>query len=141
MRRAILVSFLVGGLGYAAFSGASSFGLAIVFVILAHMCTGILWTLSSTMLQLLTPDYLRGRIFAIDFGTNTVTTALSTFLVGLSLEQWDARTVASAMAVVFIIYAILWGGLVLLSQHQHPQAWAAVAQNTQTSEWPERAVD
>jgi hypothetical protein len=57
------------------------------------MCTGILWTLSSTMLQILTPDRMRGRIFAIDFGTNTVTTALSTFLVGVMLERWDPRVV------------------------------------------------
>ncbi len=91
----------------------------------AHMFTGILWTLSSTMLQLLTPDKMRGRIFALDFGTNTVTTALSTFLVGVMLEQWEPRVVASAMAVVFIVYALLWGGLVLLSQRQHPQAWVA----------------
>jgi MFS family permease len=141
MRRVILVSFFLAGLGYAAFSSAASFGLALVFVILAHMCTGILWTLSSTMLQLLTPDYLRGRIFAIDFGTNTVTTALSTFLVGLVLEQWDARVVTSAMAIVFITYAFLWGGLVLIGQRQHPQAWAAVAQSTPTAEWSERVVD
>ena len=99
--------------------------LGVLFVMLAHMCTGILWTLSSTMLQLLTPDRMRGRIFALDFGTNTVTTALSTFLVGVMLEQWEPRIVAEAMAVVFIVYALLWGGLVLLSQRQQPQAWAS----------------
>lgn len=38
--------------------------------------------------------------------------ALSTYLVGLVLEQW-----------------------------QHPQAWAAVAHSTPTAEWSERAVD
>ncbi len=141
MRRVILVSFFLAGLGYVAFSSAASFGLAVIFVILAHMCTGILWTLSSTMLQILTPDYLRGRIFAIDFGTNTVTTALSTFLVGLVLEQWDARIVASAMAVVFIVYAFLWGGLVLFSQRQHPQAWTAAAPASKTPEWSEHTVN
>ncbi len=141
MRRAILVSFVAAGLGYLAFSGTPAFGLAVICVIAAHMCTGILWTLSSTMLQLLTPDYLRGRIFAIDFGTNTVTTALSTFLVGLVLEQWNPRVVALAMAIVFITYAFLWGGLVLLGQRQHPQAWAAIAQGTPTAEWSKRAVD
>ena len=125
MRRIILVSFFLAGLGYLAFSSAASFALGALFVMLAHMCTGILWTLSSTMLQILTPDRMRGRIFAIDFGTNTLTTALSTFLVGVMLERWDPRVVAAAMAVVFIVYALLWGGLVLLSQRQHPQAWAA----------------
>lgn len=126
MRRAILISFVLAGVGYLAFSDAGVFVLAAIFVMIAHMFTGILWTLSSTMLQLLTPDRLRGRIFALDFGTNTVTTALSTFLVGVLLEQWEPRVVASAMAMVFIAYALLWGGLVLLSQRQHPQAWAAV---------------
>jgi MFS family permease len=123
MRRVILVSFFLAGLGYLAFGSAASFAWGALFVMLAHMCTGILWTLSSTMLQILTPDRMRGRIFAIDFGTNTVTTALSTFLVGVMLERWDPRVVASAMAVVFVVYAVLWGGLVVLSHRQHPQAW------------------
>ena len=125
MRRAILISFVLAGVGYFAFSSSQAFILGALFVMLAHMFTGILWTLSSTMLQLLTPDKMRGRIFALDFGTNTVTTALSTFLVGVMLEQWEPRVVALAMAVVFIVYAVLWGGLVLLSQRQHPQAWVA----------------
>ncbi len=140
MRRVILVAFILAGLGYLAFSNASTFLLGALFVMLAHMCTGILWTLSSTMLQLLTPDRMRGRIFAIDFGTNTVTTALSTFLVGVMLERWEPQVVASAMAVVFIVYALLWGGLVLLGQRQHPQAWA-VAQSPTIAEWPERASE
>jgi DHA3 family macrolide efflux protein-like MFS transporter len=126
MRHAILLSFFFAGIGYFAFSGAASFWLAAFLVMLAHMFTGILWVLSSTILQILTPDRLRGRIFAIDFGTNTLTNALSTFLVGLALEQWDARPVAVAMAVVFVVYAFLWGSAVLFSQHQHPQAWLAV---------------
>ena len=136
MRRAILVSFALGGLGYLAFSTASTFVLGALLVMLAHMCTGILWTLSSTLLQIYTPDRMRGRIFAIDFGTNTVTTALSTFLVGVMLERWEARVVAAAMAVVFIVYAVLWGGLVLLSQRRNPQAWEP-AQNSTTAELSE----
>jgi len=95
-----------------------------------------LWALSSTLLQIYTPDRMRGRIFAIDFGTNTVTTALSTFLVGVMLERWEARVVAAAMAVVFIVYAVLWGGLVLLSQRRNPQAWG-VTQISTTSELSE----
>jgi len=125
MRRAILISFVLAGVGYLAYSGAPTFVLAALCVMFAHMFTGILWTLSSTMLQLLVPDRMRGRIFAPDFGTNTVTTSLSTFLVGVLLEQWEPRVVASALATVFIAYALVWGGLVLFSQRQHPQAWVA----------------
>ena len=127
MRRAILVAFVVSCLGYLAFSAAPTFWLAALFVMVAHIGTGVLWVMSSTLLQILTPDRLRGRIFAIDFGLNTVTNALSTFLVGVVLEQWDARVVAAAMSVVVIGHAILCGGADVLSRHQHPQAGEAVA--------------
>jgi MFS family permease len=123
MRRAILVSFFVGAAGYMAFSGAPFFWLAALFVVVGHIGTGTLWTLSSTMLQLLVPDHLRGRIFAIDFGMNTVTSALSTFLVGIAVEGSDARSVALAMGVVFVVYALVWGGLVLASQRRNSEAW------------------
>lgn len=124
MRRAILISFIVAAAGYVAFSDAPWFWVAALFVVVAHIGTGILWTLSSTMLQLLVPDRLRGRIFAIDFGLNTVTASLSTFLVGLTLEQVDARVVAMTLGIVFVIFALLWGGIVLWSRHRHSDAWA-----------------
>jgi hypothetical protein len=76
------------------------------------------------MLQLLVPDQLLGRIFAIDFGLNTITFSLSTFLVGIALQGRDARAVAAAMGIVFVVYAFIWGGLVLYSRRQHSQAWS-----------------
>ncbi|MDE3088414.1 MAG: MFS transporter [Chloroflexota bacterium] len=123
MRRVILVAFVLAGVGYLGFSGAPLFWIGALLVVVGHVGTGILWVLSSTMLQLLVPDHLRGRIFAIDFGSNTVTSALSTFLVGLLLEKWDARVVAAAMGVVFIVYAFVWGGAVIVSQRRHAAAW------------------
>lgn len=124
MRRAILVSFFVGAVGYLAFSGAPGFWIAALFIMVAHMGTGINWTLSSTMLQFLVPDRLRGRVFALDFGLNTVSAALSTFLVGVALETADARVVASTMGLAFIAYAALWSGLILLSRRRDARAWA-----------------
>jgi MFS family permease len=125
MRQVVLLSFFVAGAGYFAFSGAPLFWIAALCVVLAHTGTGAMWTLSSTMLQLLVPDHYRGRIFAIDFGLNTVTGALSTFLVGVAVEQWDARVVATAMGVVFVVYAIVWGAAVLVSRLRNPAAWTA----------------
>ncbi len=125
MRRAILFALIFSGSGYFAFSIAPTFWLAAVFVLLAHMGTGISWVLSSTMLQILTPDRFRGRIFAIDFGLNTVTNAFSTFIVGVVLEQWAARTVATTMSAIFVVYALAWGAIVIMSQRRSPQAWLA----------------
>jgi MFS family permease len=140
MRRAILFALIFAGLGYFAFSTATTFWLAAVFVLLAHMGTGISWVLSSTMLQILTPDRFRGRIFAIDFGLNTVTNAFSTFIVGVVLEKWDARGVAVAMSTIFIIYALIWGTAVILSQRRSPQAWLA-SPHTLSAEQSSQSAD
>lgn len=124
MRRAILISFFVGSAGYLAFSGAPAFWIAAACIMVAHMGTGINWTLSSTMLQFLVPDRLRGRIFAIDFGLNTVSAAASTFAVGVAVERADPRAVASTMGVVFVVYAVVWAALILVSQRRNSAAWA-----------------
>ncbi|HET7376754.1 MAG TPA: MFS transporter [Anaerolineae bacterium] len=125
MRRAIMIGLVVAGLGYLSFSLAQSFWLAAVFVMLAHMGNGVAWVLSSTMLQFLTPDHFRGRIFAIDYGLNTVTNAFATFIVGAVLEKWDARGVALAMSTIFVLYALVWGVAVVISQRRSPQSWLA----------------
>ena len=112
------------------------FWVAALCIGVAHIGGGTQWVLSSTMLQLLTPDRLRGRIFAIDFGLNTVTNALSTFVVGAAVERWDARVVAAGMSAVFIVYAFVWGAAVLISQRLNVSAWtnrasASVAENVE----------
>ncbi len=143
MRRVILVSFFIAGFGYFAFSGAPFFWVAALCVVIAHAGTGAMWTLSSTMLQLLVPDQFRGRLFAIDFGLNTVMGALSTFLVGIAVEQWDARTVAAAMGVVFFVYAIVWGAGVFISRVRDAAAWNGQAGEASTeaeTRWEERSA-
>ena len=55
---------------------------------------------------------------------NTVSAALSTFLVGVAVESADARVVASTMGIAFIVYAALWSGLIFLSQRRDSTAWA-----------------
>ncbi len=53
--------------------------------------------------------------------------AMSTFLVGVAVERWDARTVAATMGVVFIAYAVIWGAAVLISRYRHAAAWTETA--------------
>lgn len=127
MRRAIAVGIFMGGLAYFAFGASPTFLLAAASVVIANVGTGICWTLSSTMLQLLVPDHLRGRIFALDFGLNTVVGAVSTFSVGVALEQWEPRMVASILAMLYIVFALAWAGGILVSRSRSPEEWLEVA--------------
>lgn len=126
MRRAIAVAIFMGGVAYFAYSASPTFLLAALSVVVANVGTGICWTLSSTMLQLLVPDHLRGRVFALDFGLNTVVGAVSTFSVGVALEQWDPRMVASILAMMYIVFSIAWAGGIVISRARSPEHWAEV---------------
>ena len=55
------------------------------------------WFLSATLLQRLTPDHIRGRIFSMDLGLLTLTLAFSTFVTGAAVDRFDSRIVAAAL--------------------------------------------
>ena len=58
-------------------------GLAFVLVLLAHLGGGAQWTLTTYGLNLLTPDELRGRVFAAAFAIVTLAMSLSLLVAGL----------------------------------------------------------
>jgi MFS family permease len=112
-RRAIWIGFLLSGIGYAilAISGwFDALWLACIALFVGHFGGGIIWALSGVLLQLTTPDRFRGRVFAVDFGLNTLTTGLSTLTFGLALEG-GVQPMALALlgAVTFCTYGVLWG--------------------------------
>jgi MFS family permease len=57
--------------------------LAALGVLLAHLGGGAQWSLTTYGLQLLTPDELRGRIFAADFSLVTLAMSVSLVLAGV----------------------------------------------------------
>jgi MFS family permease len=105
---AISAALFTYGVFYAAVPWMPSIWLAGVFVMLAHLGGGSQWTLSSYGLQRVTPDHIRGRVFAFDFGLTTLTIAIASLLAGLAAERVDARWVMSAFACLAIAYAALW---------------------------------
>jgi MFS family permease len=119
----IALGFLVAGVGYAVFGTVPALSLGMIAVAFAHLGWGSNWNLSATLLQRLTPDEIRGRIFSMDIGLFTLTNALSTFLTGVATDRFDPRLVAFALGGVFIIYGLVWGAVVWSSRRQHPQQW------------------
>lgn len=122
-QRLIVVGFMLTGLSYLAFGLAPSLGIAMVFVFMAHMGWGSNWMLSAALLQQLTPDFVRGRIFSMDLGLVTLMLAISTFVTGLAVDYFDPHIVAVGLGLTFIIYGVLWALVVKLSQRRSPEMW------------------
>jgi MFS family permease len=83
----VLLACGAASIGYGVFylgvSVAPWLGLAFVLVLLAHLGGGAQWTLTSFGLNLLTPDELRGRVFAAAFALVTLAMSISLVVAGV----------------------------------------------------------
>ena len=77
------IASIVYGTFYLGVSVTPWLGLAIVLVLLAHLGGGAQWTLTTYGLNMLTPDELRGRVFAAAFAVVTLAMSLSLLVAGL----------------------------------------------------------
>ena len=102
---AIGLALAVFGTSYILFGFSPSLLVAAPIVLCAHLGGGAQWTLSTYGLQRLTPDRIRGRIFAFDYALVTLSLGLSSLLAG-----WLADTVGPRPAVIGLGgVALAWG--------------------------------
>jgi MFS family permease len=80
--RGISLSFVVYLVGYALLPLSPVIWAAAAFVFVGHLGGGAQWTLSSFGLQRTTPDHVRGRVFAVDFGLALAVSSISTLVAG-----------------------------------------------------------
>eukprot|EP01132_Coremiostelium_polycephalum_P000860 gene860-1072_t len=64
-----------------------NFPVYLIFNTLRSAATSILWLYSSSILQQLVPDEVRGRVFAFEYGVLTVASITTKFLVGVLLDE------------------------------------------------------
>lgn len=121
--RVIAIGFLIAGVSYVLFGASPTLAFGMIAVMCAHVGWGTNWSLSATLLQHLTPDRMRGRIFSIDLGLFTFTNALSTFLTGVAADQFDPHFVAFALGGVFVVFGFAWSAAVWLSRRREPEKW------------------
>lgn len=119
----IALGFALVGTSYIFFGAAPTMAFAMVCVFCAHMGWGSNWTLSSALLQRLTPDSIRGRIFSMDLGMLTLTLAFSTFVTGVAVDRYDPHFVAFALGAIFVLFGAFWAAGVWLSQKRAPAKW------------------
>jgi len=110
MWKIIGFSYFLIGASYLLFSRTPSLALGIVAIFFAHCGGSNVWVMSTTLLQLNTPDRFRGRVFALDFGMNMLAAASANYLLGVGFDNWGfgARQLAAAFGAVLIVPGILW---------------------------------
>ncbi|HEX8144372.1 MAG TPA: MFS transporter [Pyrinomonadaceae bacterium] len=110
MQTAIGYAFVLGGIFYIAFGGATNFAFALVVLLIAHMGGSILWVFSTVLLQQAVEDRFRGRVFAAEMAFLTLTMAASNYLTGEMLDRFrlSPRAVTIGIGIFFLIPGVLW---------------------------------
>lgn len=68
------------------------------------------WVYVTTILQKMTPDYVRGRVFSIENAIRTFMEATGSISVGLLFDyaKWDGRMVQLVVGGVGVVITLLW---------------------------------
>ncbi len=111
-RRAIIAVCAVSTLSYCAvyavFPLTGAFAVAVVLVVLAHLGGGAQWSLSTYGLQRETPDHLRGRVMAIDYGLATLFIGLSSIAAGVLADAFGEASATWWLAGIGAAYGAWW---------------------------------
>jgi MFS family permease len=72
--------------------------------------SGAVWVFSAALLQMLTPDRFRGRVFAFEFALLTLTQSVSTFFAGFAQDSWEmgAAEVTAVLGWLGLVVACVW---------------------------------
>ncbi len=109
MRAGIAFGFFLTVFSYAGLSVAPNLWLACTAVAVGQVGTSIVWVFSTTILQGLTEDRFRGRVFSADFAGLFLSMSAVSFLAGRLIDQGlSVRVITFATAVTAILPAVLW---------------------------------
>ena len=107
--RLISVCVLIFGLGYMGLGLAHSLAVGCFSIFLAHLGGGAQWQTSTYGLQREVPDFIRGRVFAADWGFVTLTMSISSLIAGVLADRFGATTATISTASLSVLWAIFWG--------------------------------
>jgi MFS family permease len=111
LRQAIPLAYAGATMGYLGLATAPTLPLAAIGVIVAHTCGTVLWVSSTVLLQKALPAHLRGRIFSLEFALHTLVSSGATLATATALDRLGVapRTLATTLALCFLVPAALWG--------------------------------
>lgn len=99
---------VVAGTFYALVSVSPWLKLAALWVVLAHMGSGLQWVLSTYLLQQCCADEYRGRVMAFDFAGVTLAMGLASMVFGAAVDRWGAGPAGVAGSALLGALGLLW---------------------------------
>lgn len=118
MRWAITVSYVICGAFTLLFAHSWSLFMASWTLLLSRFGGSILWTFSTTLLQMASDDRFRGRVFAAEQTFFTLTLAVSNYATGVLMDRAHVSppTMATSMGLLFVPPAVIWTFAMLMSR-------------------------
>jgi MFS family permease len=110
MYRLIAVSVLVFGAGYIGLGLSRTLLVGAISIFVAHLGGGAQWQTSTYGLQREVPDWIRGRVFAADYGFVTLTMAVSSLVAGILSDRFGPTVATVSIASLSVGWALFWGG-------------------------------
>ncbi|MDP8958376.1 MAG: MFS transporter [Actinomycetota bacterium] len=101
-------SMAAWGVCYSLLSVAPTLALAALAVMAGHMGGGNQWVMSTYGLQVLTPDFVRGRIFSFDFGLVMLSISASYLLAGSLSERLGVQPVLLGAGLLAMAFGLTW---------------------------------
>ena len=102
------VWMVVFALGYMTLAAVPWVWLGAIVVAIAHLGGGGNWILSTYGLQTIVPDYVRGRVFSVDYMLSTIVIASSQLVAGITADRVDPRWVSFGLGSLVLLYAVGW---------------------------------
>ncbi len=121
MERSLGVALCIVAVGMVVVAASPNMGAAMLGYALAGTGSGIVWVYTGTLLQIVTHEDYRGRVFAMEFGVMTLAVSATAALSGVAVDaSWlEPREVLWASGALVVCVGLPWAGLVLLrSDHQ-----------------------
>lgn len=108
LRLALILGYLIAGLGIAIAAPLSSFGMILFGTFLRGAGGGIIWVFSTQLLLQLVPNHVRGRVFATEFALFTLMSAAGAGLAGVAIDPLGISNIIWWMSGLTLVPATLW---------------------------------
>ena len=105
----IAIGFSLLGVGILALSAAPGMSYFLVATLVRTVGSGVVWVFSAALLQMLVPDYIRGRVFAFEFAMLTLTQSISILGAGFMLDAGlNVRQTTAVFGFLGFVVSVLW---------------------------------